>query len=51
MLDELVAPLGIPAIANVPLGHGKHMATMPLGARVQLDADAKTLEVLEAGVS
>ena len=32
MLDELIAPLGIPAIANVPVGHGKHMATMPLGA-------------------
>jgi muramoyltetrapeptide carboxypeptidase len=50
MLDELVAPLGIPAIANVPVGHGKHMATMPLGARVKLDADAKTLEVLEPAV-
>jgi muramoyltetrapeptide carboxypeptidase len=50
MLDELIAPLGIPAIANVPVGHGKHMATMPLGARVRLDADAKTLEVLEPGV-
>jgi muramoyltetrapeptide carboxypeptidase len=50
MLDELIGPLGIPAIANVPCGHGKHMATMPLGAQVRLDADAKTLEVLEPGV-
>jgi muramoyltetrapeptide carboxypeptidase len=50
MLDELIAPLGIPAIANVPVGHGKHMATMPLGVKVRLDADAKTLEVLEAAV-
>lgn len=50
VLDELVAPLGIPAIANVPVGHGKHMATMPLGAKVRLDAGAKTLEVLEAAV-
>ncbi|MFN8215480.1 MAG: LD-carboxypeptidase [Solirubrobacterales bacterium] len=50
MLDELIAPLGIPAIANVPVGHGKHIATMPLGARVRLDADAKSLEVLEPGV-
>ena len=49
MLDELIAPLGIPAIANVPVGHGKHMATMPLGARARVDGDAKTLEVLEAG--
>ncbi len=50
MLDELIAPLGIPAIANVPVGHGKHMATMPLGVGVRLDADAKTLDVLEAAV-
>jgi muramoyltetrapeptide carboxypeptidase len=50
MLDELIAPLGIPAIANVPVGHGKHMATMPLGATVRLDAAGKTLEVTEAAV-
>ena len=43
MLDELIAPLGIPAIANVPVGHGKHMATMPLGATVRLDGDAQDL--------
>jgi muramoyltetrapeptide carboxypeptidase len=50
MLDELIAPLGIPAIANVPVGHGKHMATMPLGARVRIDGAGKSLEVLEAAV-
>jgi len=50
MLDELIAPLGIPAIANVPVGHGKHMATMPLGARVRVDGADKSLEVLEAAV-
>ena len=50
ILDELIAPLGIPAIANVPVGHGKHMATMPLGAKVRLDGAGKTLEVLEAAV-
>jgi muramoyltetrapeptide carboxypeptidase len=51
ILDELIAPLGIPAIANVPVGHGKTMATIPLGARARLDAGAKTLDILEAGVS
>ena len=51
LLDELIAPLGIPAVANVPVGHGKHMATMPLGAQVRLDADKKTLEVTEAAVA
>jgi muramoyltetrapeptide carboxypeptidase len=51
LLDELIAPLGIPAIANVPTGHGKHMATLPLGVNARLDADAKTLEILEPAVS
>jgi muramoyltetrapeptide carboxypeptidase len=51
ILDELIAPLGIPAIANVPVGHGKHIATMPLGATARLDGGAKTLEVTEAAVA
>jgi len=51
ILDELIAPLGIPAISNVPVGHGKHMATIPLGAGARLDADAKTLEIVVPGVS
>ena len=50
MLDELIAPLGVPAIANVPVGHGKHMATMPLGVTARIDGDKKTLEVLEPAV-
>jgi muramoyltetrapeptide carboxypeptidase len=51
ILDELIAPLGIPAIANVPVGHGKTMVTVPLGARARLDGAGKTLDILEAGVS
>jgi muramoyltetrapeptide carboxypeptidase len=51
ILDELIAPLGIPAVANVPVGHGKHMVTIPLGARARLDATGKTLDILEAGVT
>jgi muramoyltetrapeptide carboxypeptidase len=51
ILDELIAPLGIPAIANVPVGHGKHMITIPLGTQARIDATAKTLDILEPGVS
>lgn len=51
VLDELIAPLGIPAIANLPVGHGKHMATMPLGTKVRVDGGGKTLEVLEPAVA
>jgi muramoyltetrapeptide carboxypeptidase len=50
ILDELIAPLGIPAIANVPVGHGKHMATMPLSAKVRLDGAGKRLDVTESAV-
>jgi len=50
MLDELIVPLGIPAIANVPCGHGKHMAALPLGVRARINGDAKTLEILEPAV-
>jgi muramoyltetrapeptide carboxypeptidase len=50
ILDELIAPLGIPAVANVPVGHGKTMVTIPLGVRARLDATTKTIDILEAGV-
>ena len=50
ILDELIAPLGIPAIANVPIGHGRQMATMPLRAKVRIDGAGKTLEVIKATV-
>ena len=51
ILDELIAPLGIPAVANVPVGHGKTKVTIPLGVNARLDATAKTLDILEPGVS
>ena len=50
ILDELIAPLGVPAIANVPFGHGKHLATMPLGATARIDGAAKSMEIIEAAV-
>jgi muramoyltetrapeptide carboxypeptidase len=51
ILDELIAPLGIPAVANVPVGHGKTKVTIPLGVNARLDASAKTLDILEPGVA
>ena len=50
ILDELIAPLGVPAISNVPFGHGKHLATMPLGAMARIDGVGKSLEIIEAAV-
>jgi muramoyltetrapeptide carboxypeptidase len=52
VLEELLLPLGVPVIAGLPIGHGKHHATVPLGAMATLDADAGTLvvdEVVTAG--
>lgn len=52
VLEELLQPLGVPVIAGLPIGHGKHHATVPIGALATLDADAGTLtvdEVITAG--
>lgn len=50
VFEDLLGPLGIPVCFYLPLGHGTHLATVPLGATVQLDADAGTLSVLESPV-
>jgi muramoyltetrapeptide carboxypeptidase len=47
VLEELLEPLGVPVIAGLPIGHGKHHATMPIGSLATLDADAGTLVVDE----
>ncbi len=47
VLEELLVPLGVPVIAGLPIGHGKHHATVPIGALATLDGDAGTLVVDE----
>jgi muramoyltetrapeptide carboxypeptidase len=52
VLEELLGPLGVPVIAGLPIGHGKHHATVPIGALATIDGDAGTLvveEVVTAG--
>jgi muramoyltetrapeptide carboxypeptidase len=51
VLEMHLEPLGIPAIFGLPMGHGKHLSTTPLGATVTLDADARTLTVDEAALT
>ena len=48
VLDKHLAGLGVPVLYKLPLGHGKHLASIPLGVRVTLDADARTLTVDES---
>ena len=48
VLDKHLQPLGVPVLYKLPLGHGKHQASIPLGVRYTLDADARTLTVDES---
>jgi muramoyltetrapeptide carboxypeptidase len=47
VLEEHLEPLGVPVLYRLPLGHGKHLAALPLGLRYTLDADARTLTLEE----
>jgi muramoyltetrapeptide carboxypeptidase len=47
VLDERLGALGVPVLYGLPLGHGKHLAALPLGVTCTLDADARTLTVDE----
>lgn len=42
-----LAPLGVPVVFNLPLGHGKHLATLPLGVEVTVDADERRVVIEE----
>ena len=46
VLGERTLDLGIPVLAGLPLGHRCGNATLPLGARARLDADAGRLELV-----
>jgi len=50
VLERALAPLGVPVLYRAPLGHGKHLATIPLGVTATLDADARTLTIEQPGV-
>ena len=47
VLEEHLEPLGVPVVYGLPLGHGKHLAALPLGVTATLDADARTLTIDE----
>jgi muramoyltetrapeptide carboxypeptidase len=40
----------VPVLYKLPLGHGKHLATLPLGVQATLDADARTLKLEHPGL-
>jgi muramoyltetrapeptide carboxypeptidase len=47
VLEEHLEPLGVPVLYGLPLGHGKHLASIPLGVAYTLDADGRTLTLEE----
>jgi muramoyltetrapeptide carboxypeptidase len=51
VLRELALATGLPCAAGFPIGHGEVNEPVPLGVRVRLDADARSLVFLEAAVA
>jgi muramoyltetrapeptide carboxypeptidase len=51
VLERHLAPLGVPVLYKLPLGHGKHLASIPLGVTATLDADGKELTIDQPGVA
>lgn len=51
VLERHLGHLGVPVLYKLPLGHGKHLATIPLGVTATLDADNRTLTIEQPGVA
>jgi muramoyltetrapeptide carboxypeptidase len=51
VLEKHLEPLGVPVLYKLPLGHGKHLAALPLGVTATLDADARTLTLEHPGLA
>ncbi len=50
VLIDRLRPLGVPVYSGLPVGHIANQVTLPYGVKARMDARAKTLEILEAGV-
>jgi muramoyltetrapeptide carboxypeptidase len=49
-LRDILTELKVPVMANFPAGHGSENWAIPLGARIRMDSNARTIEFLEAAV-
>ena len=47
VVAELTSYLDVPALAGIPVGHIADQWTLPLGALAEVDADARTIHVVE----
>jgi muramoyltetrapeptide carboxypeptidase len=50
IFKDHIAPLGVPAWSGAMIGHGHAQWTLPVGARVSIDAGAGTITMAEAAV-
>jgi muramoyltetrapeptide carboxypeptidase len=51
VLRDILTRLNVPVLAGFPAGHGTENGwAIPLGAKVRLDADARTVEFLDSAV-
>jgi muramoyltetrapeptide carboxypeptidase len=50
VLQDQIAPLGIPAWSGALIGHIERQLTLPIGVEVEIDADEKTIQLLEGAV-
>ena len=46
VLKEYVLPLEIPVLTGIPFGHIPHKITLPIGARVRMDTQLRSVTVL-----
>jgi muramoyltetrapeptide carboxypeptidase len=51
VLTHYLAPLGVPVLYGLPIGHIDDQWTVPLGVRARMDADAGSVELLEPAVA
>ena len=47
LVDHYLKPLGIPAFTGGDFGHISNQLSLPSGAPVEIDGDARTLRLLE----
>ncbi|MBA3734190.1 MAG: LD-carboxypeptidase [Actinobacteria bacterium] len=51
VFEHHLGPLDVPVVHNLPLGHGDHLCTIPLGVTATIDADAHTLVIEESALN
>ena len=47
VLRDFFGKLTVPVVSHFPIGHVRYNTTLPVGAMAELDADARTVKILE----